>query len=354
MRSLNRDRGAIGVLVGALLGGGALLGVGALVIDAGRIYQERAELQSGADAGALAVARSCAQGACDTTMADTYADANAKDGLSTVEAVCGSGGTLASCPASTGDITDCPPAPASGKHVDVHTSTETDTGTLLPPDFSRTLLGNESFAGTGSKACARAAWGPPSSATTVAMTISYCEWQDATANGTAFAPPPPAVPPVSADQVLKLHDPSKPTTCPSGPAGSDGPGMFGWVDDSDGDCKAFISGGSYSADTGVSAGKSCQAALAAAQADRTVVYVPVYTSVSGTGTGGTYALKGFAAFVVTGYHLPGFTASDWLNPKNDCKGADKCVNGYFTQGLLPAAGTIGGPDLGVDVVQLTG
>jgi Flp pilus assembly protein TadG len=354
MRSLSNDRGAIAVLVGVLLGGAALVGIGALVVDAGRLYQERAELQNGADAGALAVARSCAAGTCDTSKADTYADLNAKDGLSTVDTVCGSGGTLTSCAATTGDITDCPAAPTTGKYVDVHTSTLTDTGTLLPPDFSRSLLGNESFEGTGSKACARAAWGPPASATTVAMTISYCEWQQATAGGTSFAPPPPAVPPVSADQVLKLHDPSKPTTCPGGPAGSDGPGMFGWVDDADGDCKAFVSGGTYSADTGVSAGKSCQAALAEAQANRTVIYVPVYTSVTGTGTGGTYALKGFAAFVVTGYYLPSFKASDWLNPKNDCKGADKCVNGYFTQGLLPSAGTIGGPDLGVDIVQLTG
>ena len=49
------DRGVVGVLVGLLLGT-VLLGVGALVIDVGQLYQERAQLQSGAGAAALAVA----------------------------------------------------------------------------------------------------------------------------------------------------------------------------------------------------------------------------------------------------------------------------------------------------------
>jgi hypothetical protein len=140
--------------------------------------------------------------------------------------------------------------------------------------------------------------------------------------------------------------------------------MFGWVDDAGGDCSAFISGNTYTADTGASAGKSCQVALAAAQANKTPILVPVYSSVSSTGTNGTYTLAGFAAFVVTGYHLPGFDAPDWLNSKNDdCdddptkldKGSKlKCVNGFFTQGLMPSAGTIGGPNLGATIIKLAG
>ena len=38
-----------------------LFGMGALVIDAGALYQERRELQTGADAGALALAQFCAK-----------------------------------------------------------------------------------------------------------------------------------------------------------------------------------------------------------------------------------------------------------------------------------------------------
>ena len=52
-----------------LIAGGVLFGMGALVIDVGQLYQNRAELQNGADAGALAVAKSCAQGTCTPSIA---------------------------------------------------------------------------------------------------------------------------------------------------------------------------------------------------------------------------------------------------------------------------------------------
>ena len=52
LRLLGRDdRGAFGVLVGMLFSTGVLLGMAALTIDVGTLYQERAELQNGADAG---------------------------------------------------------------------------------------------------------------------------------------------------------------------------------------------------------------------------------------------------------------------------------------------------------------
>ena len=51
-------------MVALLFGGGVLMGLGALVIDVGQLYQERAELQDGADAAALGVAKSCALGNC--------------------------------------------------------------------------------------------------------------------------------------------------------------------------------------------------------------------------------------------------------------------------------------------------
>ena len=59
LRLLRHDeRGVVAVIVGLLIGT-VLLGLGALVIDVGQLYQERAELQSGADAAANAVAKSC-------------------------------------------------------------------------------------------------------------------------------------------------------------------------------------------------------------------------------------------------------------------------------------------------------
>ena len=70
---------------------------------------------------------------------------------------------------------------------------------------------------------------------------------------------------------------------------------------------------------------------------------------------GTYALQGFADFVVTGYNLPpGVYAADWLNPANSCQGTDYCLTGYFVQGVIPSTGSLAGTDLGASVIDLTG
>ena len=354
MRLLGRDEsGAIGVLIAVFIGGGVLLGMGALAIDVGRLYQNRAELQNGADAAALAVAKSCASGTCNAGLAGGYANANASNltaGQAAVDLVCGTGSLGAGC---VSPLLACPANPAAGtNYVDVRTSTGTPSG-LLPPVFARTLVGNSGYSGTNVKACAQAEWGPPKTASTVAFTISACEWDKATNQGASFAAPPPNPPPApSFDQVLKLHTTTS-GSCPSEPSGADGPGAFGWTDDT-GTCSVTISNNTFGADTGVSAGNACKQALSTAQASRALVYIPIYTSLTGTGTNATYTLKGFAAFVVTGYHLSGFTASDWLNPANNCKGSDKCINGYFTQGLIPSTGSIGGPNLGATIVVLSG
>jgi Flp pilus assembly protein TadG len=353
------DRGAIGVLVAVLIGGGVLFGMGAMVIDVGQLYSERAQLQNGADSGALAVAKSCAEGTCTPNISTSYADSNSSDGVAAVPLVCGSG-TLGACPASTGLITDCPAAPPTGtNYVDVHTATLTTGGSsLLPPSFARTLLGNGSYQGSTVLACAQAEWGPPSAASGVAVTFSACEWDQATDNGTLFAPPPPyppnSLPSPSLDRVLKLHTTSSNTGCPSEPSGADGPGFFGWTNDPNSDCTTGIISGTYGDKPGVSVSQACKTALSADQANRTLIFMPIYVSETGTGANGVYTLKGFAAFVITGYSLPGFSASDWLNPANNCKGSDKCINGYFTQGLVPTAGSIGGANLGADIIKLTG
>jgi hypothetical protein len=347
------ERGAVAVLIAVLIGGGVLTGMGALAIDVGQLYAERAQLQNGADAAALAVAKSCAAGACTPGIATAYADANASDGASAVNLVCGSG-SLGDCPASTGTMTDCPPPPSSPDYVDVHAATEAADGSgLLPPAFVRTLPGEAGYNGSAVAACAQAQWGPPLTATTAAFTISACTWDTATSLGTLLAPPPPyppdPSPAPSLDQALKLGSAAS-GGCPSEPAGADGPGAFGWTDDQAGTCAVDIGGSSYAADTSASAGQSCAQTLAAAVAGRTPVDIPVYVSVTGTG----YTLKGFAAFVVTGYQLPGSAAPDWLNPANSCAAPDECINGFFVRALVPATGPVGGQDLGATEVRLSG
>ncbi len=360
LRLLGRDqRGGVGVLIAMLLGGGVLLGLGALVIDVGQLYQERAELQNGADAAALAVAKSCATGTCTPSLAAQYANENASrltGGTAGVNLVCGSG-TLGACPASTGALIDCPPPPSTGQgYVDVHTVTQTASGgTALPPVFAKALLGNSSYQGTTVQACAQAAWGGPSAADTVAFTISACSWDSWTSQGTNFAPAPPAVPNPSFDHQLDLRNLGNSTGCSGEPSGSDGAGAFGWALDQTGTCGILTNSATFPAATGAAAGSTCQTALANAQASRKVIFLPVYTSYTGTGNNTVFTLKGFAAFVVTGYSLPGFSASDWLKQaNNNC--TFKCIDGYFTKALIPATGGAneGGTYLGAAVIGLTG
>ncbi len=355
------DRGAVGVLVAVLIGGGVLLGMGALVIDVGQLYQNRAELQNGADAAALAVAQSCAAGTCTRSLAAQFATANASrltGGAAGVDLVCGSG-SLGACPASSGAITDCPAAPAGANYVDVHTATRTSGGSsLLPPAFAALLLGNSCDHGSTVKACAQAEWGAPAAMMAgLAFTISACTWDQATSLGTTFAPAPPyppdPLPAASLDVVLQFHGKGS-NTSTSEPSGADAPGNFGWTIDSTGNCQTYINGSTYGVKTGTSASQACKTALAADQASNTLVFIPVYVSVAGNGANAYYTLKGFAAFVVTGYRVPGASASDWLNPANDCSGSSFCINGYFTQGLIPAAGTIGGTNLGASIALLSG
>ena len=276
MRLLGRDeRGVMGVLIAVLIGGGVLLGMGALAIDVGQLYQNRAELQNGADAAALAVADSCALGTCTTGIASQYATGNASKLTgyqAAVNLVCGSGAGMAACPGSTGRAVDCPPNPSAGtNYVDVHTSTLTASGsTLLPPVFARTLLGKSSYAGTNVQACAQAEWGAPTSAKTIAFTISACSWYVYTNNGTSFAQPPPyppnTVPAPSFDHILFEHGSqgSKTTGCPPyQPSGQDAPGNFGWVGNG-ATCTVTVSNGTYPGNTGTSVSNACKAALLSA------------------------------------------------------------------------------------------
>lgn len=356
---LRRDEGGvIGVLVALLIGGGVLLGMGALVLDVGQIYQERGELQNGADAAALGVAKSCALGACTPDVAGQLADGNASSltgGTEGVALVCGSG-SLGSCPASTGSLTTCPPQPPAGTNfVEVYTATQTAGGsTLLPPTFATTLLGNSSYQGTTVRACAQAEWGPPSAATADALTISACEWDKATQQGTVYAPAPPysqnPLPSASFDQVL-TPGAGNGSGCATEPAGDDGPGTFGWADAA-GSCTLQVSGSSFPGSPGNSTGPHCWAVLQNAWQNQIPILVPVYASFDGGAN--TFALQGFADFVVTGYNLPGFAAQDWLDPANSCQGTDYCITGYFVQGVIPATSSLSGTYLGASVIDLTG
>jgi Flp pilus assembly protein TadG len=376
-RSGGADRGAVAPLVIVMFVSGVLVALGALVIDVGQAYSERAQLQNGADSAALAVARGCAQSStlCDpatsaASIAGAHANSNAKDGTSAVTVVCGrdSAGKLdTNCPAVSPakklSCADTPPA--TTKYAEVHTRTRTQSGSsLLPPAFGRAVLGN-AYTGMTVNACARAAWGPPTSGNGLALTISYCEWQSyiqaqgGTATNPVYAAPPPAVPPTSAEIVIYFHDTApSPTHCVAGPSGFDVPGDFGSTVTTSNTCTTNFNFNpatgttTYIADSGSSLSGNCQTALMNSQQSHTVTFIPIYDKVTGTGGNGTYTLWSMAAFVMTGYYWPSWSANSWLTHTQPCKGNARCISGYFTTGLT-SGGNIGtGTGAGATVVQL--
>lgn len=354
------DRGAVAATLAIVLGTGVLLGMAAVVVDVGRLYAEREQLQTGADAAAWVVAETCVRHpdrcADQLLPAGEYADANAADGAAGIAEICGRGPGLPSCSAPAGNRTAClGPVPSSGHYAEVRTRTRRrDGGTLLPPTFARAFAGAD--AGTSVGACSRAAWGPPRRTTGMAVTFSTCEWDALTAGGATFWPAPAeGLPPASAERVVYLKGATT-ATCRAGPSGWDRPGGFGWLDDSTGTCTTTVEvDGSFGGNTGNSVSKSCQTALAASRDQHRVALIPVYDGVTGNGAHTTYHLAGFASFVLTGYYQSGFTAPSWLTGRHVCSGKERCLYGYFTRGLVPTTGVaIGGPELGVSVVNLVG
>ncbi|GAB4068345.1 hypothetical protein GCM10028777_27150 [Angustibacter speluncae] len=364
-----RDQGAASIIVAVLLAGGVLLGMAAVTVDVGLIHAERRELQNGADAAALAVAQQCAVGpTCDTStggLANTYADSNALDSAARVTTVCGSGPSVPGCPAASGPtLTRCSTTVPSGLQgwIEARTATETGGGqTLLPPRFARALAGNGSYAGTAVRACGRAAWGTPTSATpALPVTISLCEWNRMTANGTSFAPSPPYPPyPTSFERALYLHNTTGATNCPAGPSGSDLAGGFGWLQSSG--CSATVSAtGWVNDDPGVSMPTPCRSVIAnIVGTGGGLVMMPIYVETNGlTGSNGKYRIDGFAAFYLTGYAMPGERQDSVASGTRYCRGSDKCLYGWFTKALVPVgsltSGGSGATPRGASVVDLIG
>jgi hypothetical protein len=231
-RAAGDDRGAVAVIVIVLFASMVLFAMGALAIDTGQFYSEKAQLQNGADSGAVAVANSCAgTGGCKTAPAQHFADKNANDNTSAVDFTCGGPISLGPCPTTGAAADRCPrPFPSHTKWVDVQTKTRLKSGSnILPPIFGRAVLGNQ-YAGVV-RACARAIWGPPKLGVTLALTFAECVWNRATADNTSYAPSPPTLPSASFEQVLNLSNPDDPAdpTCADENSVGPVPGGFGWT-----------------------------------------------------------------------------------------------------------------------------
>lgn len=362
MRRMRSDDGAAAILIAILLPL-VLLGFGALVIDAGSLYSERRQLQNGADAATLALAQVCASGSCTNssgqsplTQASGYADRNSKDGASYVDVnlICGTAPGLTAC------ATTPPGLPAGAKYVSVTTQTGTSAGASLMPAILGKVI-DSSYNGKTVAATAIAAYGAPAGLTSgLPVTISLCEWNAYTANGTVFGTPKYTS---KMEHILYLHDTTGAAGCKAGPAGSDLPGGFGWLLTKTSACTAYSDVNSeFPDDPGVSIDNACKDELD--KLVNTTVNIPIFGSVSGTGANIKYTMTGFAAFYLTGWGLPG-TFHDSTIPGTKCfqggklglSSSSKYLCGVFTTPLEPADGVIGGgaglPG-GVTVFQLIG
>lgn len=309
------EQGAVAVIVAVALV--ALLGFVALAVDVGALYAERAQLQNGADAAALAIAQDCARGGCADPQltARTLANANANDGAA--------------------NVTVAFPTAASVRVGATTRDGRTGAGTLAMTFAS--VLGIEDAAVAAE---ATAAWGSP-------------------AGGPAMLPLAFAPCVFKLDgpvQVISMHGGSGGTVCSStSPSGQLLPGGFGWLADPTGRCRADVDiavKAPMKSDTGVSLPANCGSVLAAA-AGQTVL-LPVYEDKGGTGSGGWYKIRGWAAFQLLGWNFPGTSYNSTTYSGVQCKGSCKGLIGRFVRFVsLDEGFTTGGPDLGTSIVTLT-
>jgi hypothetical protein len=327
MHWLSDDSGAAAVIV--TLSAVALFGMAAFALDTAAIYEERRELQNGADAGALAIAEdclrmpgSCSYGAANST-ANTYADANADDGAALLD-----GMTL----------------DAVGNSVTVELRTEEISGsTVLAPIFGQVL----GFNGASVAAEASAVWGYAGRMRTLPLVISDCEWEDV--NRPALQDGPPFL---TEPWLFVFHQGNQGRTCEHSNSGFDLPGGFGWLlaDDGTG-CEATFTAGAWKPgiDPGSSPPATCTPETVADMLLNGPSFLPYYEEVVGEGDGGSYKISALGAFWVTGYNFGG----QFKQPANDppCDGSSRCLAGYFINATT-SGGDPGGSDRGASIVKL--
>lgn len=356
-RLKNEEDGAIAVLVALSLI--VLFGFGALAVDVGQIYQERRELQNGADAAALASAQDCADGDplvaaacavtpvaddCDATTAllqgriDEYANANANDGASNA------------CVYEL-DLID--------QFITVETATLSGGNNFL----THWLAGVLGHPTTSVEVQATAVWGPLAlgSYDTLPLVLSKCEYEKYVDNpaNTYPADEPWSETTNGPVQTVYFHGSAEP--CHDSTSGMDIPGGFGWLDNT-GTCEADIDDdGWVGEDPGASPDQTvCSPALMEDNVLNKIILLPVFDGTNGlTGNNGEYHAYTYAAFYVTGYNFGGQykrTSNDAVTgtPLPTCTGSDRCIVGWFTEATM-SDGTVDpdGPDTGVTSVQLT-
>ncbi|WP_323959098.1 pilus assembly protein TadG [Arthrobacter sp. JZ12] len=333
----DREHGAVAVIVAILLV--VLLGFAALAVDMGLLYSEKAQLQNGADAGALSIAQACAKDDADpkcsgtSSLAKDLADKNSLDGLSNVQS------------------------------IDLDLTNRKVTVTADPIEAGRTdnqvslyFAGALGMPASSVVAKSTVVWGSPSKGTTpFPLTISKCQVTTLLIDGS--------------QQRIQSHGSNANDDCPTSPSGGDTPGGFGWLLQEASKCGAYIdlAVNESGADTGNDGPTNCDTVLSQWAADITagkevIVLLPVFDSVTGTGSGASYDVSAFAAFKVEGWKFGGTSdlpktfrnRTEWAGT-NACSGSCRGIIGRFITYTALSSDYELGPvtDYGATVVKLT-
>lgn len=288
-RRRDSEHGATAVVFTLLLV--PMLGFAAIAVDVGALYAERARLQVGADAAAIAVAQDCSRGDCGDMQATAQALITANDTEGTAAQP-----VLSSDPLSV-----------------------TVTGGTPKEHWFAPIIGHDSSLVS---ATATVGWGAPSGGTAVLpLTFSWCSFLAQTQGG---------LPSNETLQTIMFSKSDGVGDC-TGPSGNVVPGGFGFVVPDDGACHATHSiDEELLSDTGVSLPGVCTQADFDRWLGQTVL-LPLFDEVGGTGSGAWYRVYGYAAFTLTGYAFNGATSSDKKVCGPGTNSSDRCVTGYYTR-----------------------
>jgi len=329
----SNERGAAGAMVAVMVL--VLIGAGAMAVDVGQIYAERAELQNGADAGAIAVAQICASGGgCTQAQANAaaaaLANSNARDNASTVKSV---------------DL-------SVANQVTVKTSTldgKSGAG-FLHKMFASAL--NVAPATVGATAVAGLSFPGAGGAFPLAFSNKCFDLTGAVATGS------------------KQKISWKPGTTCTNPSGQVVPGGWGWLSDPDGDCYAVTSTGNVvGTDPGNDKPSQCATILQGwintmAAGQVVEVTFPVFDTTTGTGNGALYHIIGYATFKILGWKFGNGSPFEYRNTTAAtgnsnlaCSGGnDRCIIGqfvkYVTIDAAAGGGAGSGQNLGTVIVTL--
>lgn len=329
------EHGGISVIVALLMV--VLLGFTAIAVDVGMLYSEKAQLQNGADAAALVVAQRCARSASDpdcdrtSTLAALMVNGNALDGRSNVRSLA---------------------VDRTNRTVNVTASAQ-EQG-KEPNRVSLFFANALGISSAEVNATSNVQWGSPVRGTApFPITVSICQVRDK----------------AGVTQLLQLHGNNANADCHYGPSGAFVQGGFGGLKQDAGVCGALvdIAASTAGGDTGNNPPPHCEATLNSWAADMNagrdvILLLPIFHSVSGTGTNAIYGLKTFAAFEVAGWKFgtPGlpytFRNKSTDNPSAlECREPCRGIIGTFIEYVSLADGyTLGAVDPdGVTVVKFS-